>query len=229
MASTCRPVTRVDVRAAAVATISVTVTAGLCRKRVSLISPARSLPSRQTRTPLPPNSTNRACNNAPLFPVAGRQPAPASTQPWSPPPTESAGKGSQAALLKARLLEMCECRRVKPGGDASAYVRQRQDFIALEVSEEIIRRCERILVRGREGFLVGLDQPFILVDPIKALADLGAFGRAGLGDRARGQMHRIVSVGDADRRGDVGQRLDLGIFFLQRVQHRGRLGAGVAG
>src|SRR3979411_3181280 len=117
MASTCRPVTRVDVRAAAVATISVTVTAGLCRKRVSLISPARSLPSRQTRTPLPPNSTNRACNNAPLFPVDGRQTAPASTQPWSPPPTESAGKGSQAALLKARLLEMCECRRVKPAGD----------------------------------------------------------------------------------------------------------------
>src|SRR3982074_2611044 len=121
MASTCRPVTRVDVRAAAVATISVTVPAGLCRKRVSLISPARSLPSRQTRTPLPPNSTNRACNNAPLFPVDGRQTAPASTQPWSPPPTESAGKGSQAALLKAGLLEMCECcRMVKPAGDAVA-------------------------------------------------------------------------------------------------------------
>ena len=71
--------------------ISLTVTAGLCRKRVSLISPARSLPSRQTRTPLPPNSTNRACKNAPLFPADGRQTAPASNQPWSPPQTKLTG------------------------------------------------------------------------------------------------------------------------------------------
>src|SRR3954462_10190007 len=112
---------------------------------------------------------------------------------------------------------------------AEASVRQRKDLIAFEVSEEIIRRSQSILVRGRERLLVGLDQPLVLVDSVKSLADLRAFGRAGLGNRKRGQMHRIIGVGNADCRGDIGQRPDRGTLLLPRVQPRRSPSGGSSG
>src|SRR5437870_13688595 len=67
MASTCRPITWVQLRARAVDTISPSVTLGLCRNRAIRISPARLPPSCRTLTPLPPSATSRSYKKAPFF------------------------------------------------------------------------------------------------------------------------------------------------------------------
>src|SRR5829696_3484982 len=91
------------VRAAASAAISSTVTAGLRRKRVRRISPARLAPSRRTRTPRPPVSTRRACRNAPLFPGGGRQTAPAKA-PSPDPPSRHDRESDIASPLKPKCV-----------------------------------------------------------------------------------------------------------------------------
>src|SRR3954464_10346015 len=83
--------------------ISSTVTAGLRRKRVRRISPARLAPSRRTRTPRPPVSTRRACRNAPLFPGGGRQTAPAKA-PSPDPPSSHDRESDIASPLKPKCV-----------------------------------------------------------------------------------------------------------------------------
>src|SRR5262249_41858187 len=92
-----------------------------------------------------------------------------------------------------------------------ASVHERKDLSALEVREQVVARSERVLVLGRKRLLVRLDQPIIGVDAVERHADFGALGAAGLGDGKGGQVHRVVGVGDADGRGHVSQRFDLGI------------------
>src|SRR5256885_16737626 len=83
MASTCRPLTRPQVRARAADVIALSVTLGLCRNRVIRISPARSPPSRLTLTPPPPYPTRRPYKKAPLLPGVRPQNLPGSAA--SPP------------------------------------------------------------------------------------------------------------------------------------------------
>src|SRR5712671_645651 len=108
-------------------------------------------------------------------------------------------------------------------------VGQRQDFIPLEIGKDVIRRRQRVLVRGAERLVVGLDQPVIFADLVKAFADLRTLGRAGLGDRQSRQVHGVVGVGNADGGRHIRRRLDLGVFLLQRFQYASRLRAGIAG
>src|SRR5882757_3877129 len=50
-------------------------------------------------------------------------------------------------------------------------IRQRQDFVALEVGEDVIRRRQRVLIVRRERPVIGLDQAVILADLVKTLPD----------------------------------------------------------
>src|ERR1700722_8889223 len=74
-------------------------------------------------------------------------------------------------------------------------VGQRQDLIALEIGEDVIRRTQGILVLGRKRLVVILDQAVIFADSVKGFADGRAVRRARLGDRHRRQMHGVVGIG----------------------------------
>ncbi len=75
------------------------------------------------------------------------------------------------------------------------------------------------MVRFAEGLCVVLDQPLVIVDAEKALAQRRPVDGAGFGDRQGRELHRIVGVGDADRRADIAGTFDIRVLRHQRSQH----------
>ena len=73
------------------------------------------------------------------------------------------------------------------------------------------------MIAGVEGFDVGLDQAFVAVDLVEALAHRLAVGRSGRGDRQRGQVQRIVGIGHPDRRRDVADAFDIRVLGHHRL------------
>src|SRR4051794_4025613 len=109
--------------------------------------------------------------------------------------------------------------RPRPAVFAGSLVRQRENLAVLEVGEDVVVRRQRVVVRGREWLVVGLDQALIFRKRIERLAHLRTLGRACLGDGKRHQIDRVVSVGDSYGGGYVSETLDFRIFFLQRRKH----------
>src|SRR5829696_7715062 len=67
-------------------------------------------------------------------------------------------------------------------GAPPALVRQdRQDLVILEAGPDVVVFADGLVVCGREGLVVGLDQPFMAVDLVHRVADrlaLPAFSMA---------------------------------------------------
>src|SRR5579883_3641371 len=98
-------------------------------------------------------------------------------------------------------------------------VRHRLDLSADEMHHDVVVLAERIVVARREGMIVGLDQTLIAIEIFERLAHLVAICAARLGDRERDEMHRVIGIGDADRRHDIRRTLDIGIFRLELRQY----------
>jgi hypothetical protein len=125
IATTCRPATRVCVRAASPA-ISPTVTLGLRRNRVIGILPARPPPSERTAMPRRPTSTSRRCRTAPFFRSAIPKP-PQTVLHRVPPAANHLPPATQNRNSDAILPEMCECH--SPAGGSTTHKARRVGVI----------------------------------------------------------------------------------------------------
>ncbi len=79
----------------------------------------------------------------------------------------------------------------------------------------VVVGAECVVIVGREGLLVSLDQPFIGAEIFERHADFIAVGAARLLDREREKMHRVIGVRRADGREDVRRAFDLRKLLLQ--------------
>src|SRR5215208_8045199 len=105
-------------------------------------------------------------------------------------------------------------------GAPPALVRQdRQDLVVLEAGPDVVVLADRLVVCGREGLVVGLDQPFMALDLVHRVADRLALGAACFLDGERREVQGVVGVRDADRRGHVARTLHVRVFRLERRQH----------
>src|SRR5437588_9483660 len=77
------------------------------------------------------------------------------------------------------------------------------DLFAVVADHDVIVLGESVMVGVGERHRVILDESLVLFDVKEAIANRGSVGRAGFVDRQRGQLHRVIGVGYADRRADI--------------------------
>src|SRR6185437_10747899 len=94
----------------------------------------------------------------------------------------------------------------------------RNDLRAVEAYEDVVVGAERVLILFAERLVIRLDQALVLVDLMQRLAHRVALRAARLLDRQCEQMHRVVRVGDADRRDDAFGAAHL-VLLLELGEH----------
>src|ERR1700682_2480630 len=93
------------------------------------------------------------------------------------------------------------------------------DLAALPHDHDVILIRQGIVLLGREGPLVRLDQaPVLALQALEGLPHLGPVGGAGLLDGEGEEMQAIVRVGGAHGRDDVARLLDA-VLLAQHLEH----------
>src|SRR5713226_7808174 len=105
------------------------------------------------------------------------------------------GSGVSFALRLALALAL-------PRGD-------RNDLAAFPHDHDVVFVRQGIVLLGREGPLVGLDEALVLaLQALEGIPHLGTIRRAGLLDGEGDEMQAVIRVGGAHGRDDVARLLD---------------------
>src|SRR5947209_9954257 len=86
------------------------------------------------------------------------------------------------------------------------------DLFAVVADHDVIVLVESVMVGVGERHRVILDESLVLFDAEETVAHGSSVGRAGLVDRQRRELHRVIRVGYADGRAHIPPALDVGIF-----------------
>ena len=137
-------------------------------------------------------------------------------------PGQVPARAERVAARRGRPFDRNEscCRPGRPPALPSSEVYSTGAIVLpLVVDHDVVGRSERVVVAGREGVVVGLDEPFVRPDLVHRFADRVPVGAAGLVDRPGHEVHGVIGVGGADRREDVLRPLDLRELLHERGQH----------
>src|SRR5215212_9224746 len=138
---------------------------------------------------------------------------------WKPSARSPYMLPSASPLTSADDRSMVRLWTRRRGAPRPLVRQDRQDLVILEAGPDVVVFADRLVVPGREGLVVGLDQPFVAVDLVHRVADRLALGAARLLDGERGEVPGVVGVRDADRRRYVARPLHVRVFRLERRQH----------
>src|SRR5229473_5998110 len=102
--------------------------------------------------------------------------------------------------------------RALPRGD-------RNDLAALPHDHDVVLVRQGVVLLGREGSLVRLDQALVLaLQALEGIPDLGPVGGAGLLDGEGDEMEAVIRIGRAHGGDDVARFLDA-VLLAQHLEH----------